>query len=139
MGHVSDYLNKISEYGVDNVTISDRSEIDNYFLGKIAESQCINQEIKLQLSTKNLSRARDQPAAGFEDQADPAKKLKTDTLSPELQVIDFIHKFERPTSSKTRSLRCPNKSFEGLLRVLQSTGEESGKTEEKKMRINTIL
>lgn len=58
LGHVGDYLNKISEYGVDNVTISDRSEIDNYFLGKTSESQCINQEIKLQLSTKNISKTR---------------------------------------------------------------------------------
>jgi hypothetical protein len=33
-GHVADYLNKISEYGVDNVTISDRSEMDSYFFGK---------------------------------------------------------------------------------------------------------
>ncbi len=43
MGHVTNYLEKISEYGVDNVTISDRTEIDNYFLGKTSESQCINQ------------------------------------------------------------------------------------------------
>lgn len=139
-GHVADYLNKISEYGVDNVIISDRAEIDAYFLGKASESQCINQEIKLQLATKNISKTREQPAGGFDEQADPAKKLKTENLSPELQVIEFISKFERPTSSKTRSLRCPNKSFESLLKVLQSSGgDDAGKVEEKKMRINTIL
>jgi hypothetical protein len=50
--HITDYLNKISEYGVDNVTISDRDEIVNYFLGKTTDSKCINQELKLQLSMK---------------------------------------------------------------------------------------
>ena len=32
---INDYITKITEYGVDNVTISDRDEIANYFLGKI--------------------------------------------------------------------------------------------------------
>lgn len=83
----------------------------------------------MQLSTKNVNKTREQPSGGFDDQADPAKKLKADTISPELQVIEFISKFERPTSSKTRSLRCANKSFEGLLKVLQSSGgEETGKS-----------
>jgi hypothetical protein len=51
------------------------------------------------------------------------KKLKTDPtlLSQELQVIDCISKFERPVNSKTRSLRCINKSFENLLKTLQTT------------------
>lgn len=86
-------MNKISEYGVDNVVISDRDEIFLYFTGKNSESECINQEIKLQLSTKNISKARDHPTTGFEDQTDPSKKIKIDTLAPELQVIDFIYKF----------------------------------------------
>lgn len=78
---------------MDNVTISDRAEIENYFLGKTSESQCISQEIKLQLATKNVNKAREQPAGGFDEQADPAKKVKTEVLSPELQVIEFISKF----------------------------------------------
>lgn len=86
-------MEKISEYGVDNVTISDRTEIENYFLGKTSESQCINQEIKLQLSTKNVNKTREQPAGGFDEQADLTKKIKTEVLSPELQVIEFISKF----------------------------------------------
>jgi hypothetical protein len=61
-------------------------------------------------------------------------------LAPELQVIDFIYKFERPTSSKTRSLRCPSKSFESLLKILRSNpAEETEKKDEKKMRINLII
>jgi hypothetical protein len=84
----------------------------------------------LQLSTKNISKAREQPSGGFDELGDPAKKVKSETLSPELQVIEFISKFQRPTSSKTRSLRCPNKSFESLLKVVHSNGgEESGKVE----------
>ncbi len=51
-------------------------------MGKTSESQCINQEIKLQLSTKNISKAREHPTTGFEDQADPSKKIKVDTLTP---------------------------------------------------------
>jgi hypothetical protein len=51
-------------------------------MGKTPESQCINQEIKLQLATKNISKTRDQPTTGFEDQNDPAKKQKIDVLSP---------------------------------------------------------
>lgn len=43
IGNITDYINKISEYGVDNVTISDRAEIDKYFMGKTSESQCISQ------------------------------------------------------------------------------------------------
>lgn len=84
----------------------------------------------MQLSTKNISKAREQPSGGFDELGDPAKKVKSETLSPELQVIEFISKFQRPTSSKTRSLRCPNKSFESLLKVVHSNGgEESGKVE----------
>jgi len=84
----------------------------------------------LQLSTKNIGKAREQPSGGFDELGDPAKKVKSETLSPELQVIEFISKFQRPTSSKTRSLRCPNKSFESLLKVVHSNGgEESGKVE----------
>lgn len=41
--HITDYITKITEYGVDNVTISDREEIVNYFMGKINDSICINQ------------------------------------------------------------------------------------------------
>ena len=68
--------------------------------------------------------------ACFDELGDPDKKVKSETLSPELQVIEFISKFQRPTSFKTRSLRCPNKSFESLLKVLHSNGgEESGKVE----------
>jgi hypothetical protein len=94
----------------------------------------------LQLSTKNVSKAREQPSGGFDELGDATKKVKAETLSPELQVIEFISKFQRPTSSKTRSLRCPNKSFESLLKVLHSNdSEEGGKVEKKKMRINAIL
>lgn len=73
---------KASEIGVDLVTISDRDEVKSYFTGKINESQCINQEIKLQLATKNISKVRDQPTTGFEDINDPNKKQKIDALSP---------------------------------------------------------
>jgi hypothetical protein len=61
---IPDYINKVTELGVDNVTISDRPEIVNYFLGKISESACISQEAKLSLSLKqNPQRA--QPTTGF--------------------------------------------------------------------------
>lgn len=75
--HITDYINKITEYGVDNVTISDREEIVNYFTGKINDSACINQEAKLNLSLKNNAQ-RAQPTTGFEEEGgDPSKKLKT--------------------------------------------------------------
>jgi hypothetical protein len=41
--HIDDYMNKITEYGVENITISDRDEILKYFLGKISDSICISQ------------------------------------------------------------------------------------------------
>lgn len=80
--NMGDYMTRISEIGVDIVTISDREEIKSYFTGKSSESQCINQEIKLQLATKNISKVRDQPTTGFEDINDPTKKQKVDALSP---------------------------------------------------------
>lgn len=49
----------------------------NYFLGKISESNCINQEAKLNLSLKNNAQ-RSAPSGGFEDDGgDPNKKVKT--------------------------------------------------------------
>ena len=58
----------------------------------------------------------------------------------ELQVIEFINKFERPTSSKTRSLRCPWKSFEGLLDVMKvEVADGQVATRDKRMRINVRM
>jgi hypothetical protein len=50
-------------------------------------------------------------------------------------VIDFISKFERPISSKTRSLRCPSKSLDPLLRLLHTGTGEQGRIDEKRLRI----
>jgi hypothetical protein len=38
VGNITDYMNKVSEYGVDNVVVSDREQIYQYFNGKISES-----------------------------------------------------------------------------------------------------
>lgn len=85
--HITDYLSKIAEYGVDNVTISDREAIINYFLGKVSDSNCISQELKLQLSTKGNTR-KEQP------QEEEGKKPKPEFKLPfELEVIDYISKF----------------------------------------------
>lgn len=58
-----------------------------------------------------------------------------------MQIIEFIYKFERPTSSKTRSLRCPVKSFEGLLDLLQVTSGDNAQASNagRKMRINMLM
>ena len=80
-------MNKITEYGVENITISDRDEISKYFLGKISDSACISQQAKLQLSLKT-NPTRTQPTTGFEEGGDPLKKQKAEhTLPFELQVI----------------------------------------------------
>ena len=65
---INDYLIKITEYGVENVPISDRQEISDYFTGKIKESSCINQEAKLNLALKNSTnnQQRNMPTTGFE-------------------------------------------------------------------------
>lgn len=49
-------------------------------------------------------------------------------------MMEFISKFERPICSKTRSLRCPNKSLDPLLKLLH-TSSEQGKNDEKQLRI----
>lgn len=135
-GSIFKYLERVTEYGLENVLVSDRKEVENYFLKKDSTTNCINQQLKLQLSTKNQTKTREQPATGFEHVQEPTKKQKIDTLTEELQVINFINKFERPISSKSRSLRCPSKSFEPLLKVLHNNGSEQvAKIEEKKLRI----
>jgi hypothetical protein len=64
---INDYILKVTELGVDNVTISDRDEIANYFLGKIKDSQCINQEAKLNLSLKHHPQ-RPAPSVGLDEE-----------------------------------------------------------------------
>lgn len=134
----TEYVMKVSELGLQSVTVSDRQEVADYFLGKVKESQCIDQQLKLELATR--TQKREQPVAGFEDHPDGNKKVKPEQLPFELQVIEFIYKFERPTSSKTRSLRCPHKSFEGLLKIVQDAPDRGPQVSgERKMRINHIL
>lgn len=55
-------------------------------------------------------------------------------MEAELQVMEFISKFERPICSKTRSLRCPNKCLDPLLKLLHTSTEE-GKNDEKELRM----
>ena len=74
LGHITDYMLKVSEHGLDNVTVSDRQAIADYFLGKVSESECINQEIKLELATKSAK--RDQPSSGFDEGGEGGKKVK---------------------------------------------------------------
>lgn len=72
--NVSDYHSKANELGIEAVNIGDRDEIIKYLDGRIGDSSCINQELKLQLASKNGK--RDQPTtgtqykySGFEDHA----------------------------------------------------------------------
>lgn len=51
-----EYMKKVSEYEVETVNVADRNEIIKYFEGKISDSDCINQELKLQLASKNHKR-----------------------------------------------------------------------------------
>ena len=54
--YITDYVIKVSEMGVDSVTVSDRQAIADYFLGKVKDTDCINQELKIQLATKTQKR-----------------------------------------------------------------------------------
>jgi hypothetical protein len=65
----------------------------------------------------------------------PSKKQKRDPLEGALQVMEFISKFERPICSKTRSLRCPTKSLDPLLKLLHTTTTDQGKNDERRLRI----
>ncbi len=64
-----------------------------------------------------------------------SKKHKKDPLESALQVMEFISKFERPICSKTRSLRCPTKSLDPLLKLLHTSASDQGKNDEKRLRI----
>ena len=143
---ITDYITKITEYGVENVTISDREEMANYFLGKVKESLCINQEAKLQLAMKNPPHRP--PQTGLEEEGgEPTKKVKTDPI--EVQVIEQIYKFERPIMSKNRSLRFREShhfSYAGLLDHLitskapaPATSNAPTSGSDRKMRINMLL
>ena len=137
---ISDYLVKVTEYNVENVTISDREEIINYFTGKVSHTNCINQEAKLALSLK----PRTAPTSGFEDiQEEPSKKIKTDPL--EIQILEQVFKFERVVMSKNRVIRNkdPNNhnTLSHLLKAFTSTqpAAKVEQTHDKKMRINSII
>lgn len=129
------YIEALTDLDIRNVLISDRKEIEAYFIHGNPKTACINQQRRLELSTKSQSRIREQPSSGFEACDAPSKRQKPDPLSGELQVIDFIGKFERPISSKSRSLRCPSKSLDPLLRLLHSGSGEQGRADEKRLRI----
>lgn len=58
----TEYLTKATELEVEMINIADKEEIEKYFTGKINESICINQELKLQLLTKSAK--RDEPSGG---------------------------------------------------------------------------
>lgn len=49
------------------INVADRDEVGKYFTGQIDETDCINQELKLQLASKNIVVGkRDQPVGGIE-------------------------------------------------------------------------
>lgn len=124
-------MEKVTELGVDSVIKPDRKEIEAYFVSGDERYSCINQQLKVELSTR--SKVREQPNSGFEPVEAPSKRHKRDPMEAELQVMEFISKFERPVCSKTRSLRCPSKSLDPLLKLLYSNTE--GKNDEKQLRI----
>eukprot|EP00919_Chromeraceae_sp_WS-2016_P021744 GHVR01051491.1.p1 GENE.GHVR01051491.1~~GHVR01051491.1.p1 ORF type:complete len:105 (-),score=8.97 GHVR01051491.1:583-897(-) len=103
-------------------------------MGTISETECINQELKISLSARSIK--RDHPIAGIDDE-EGNKKVKVDNMPFELQVIEYLNKFERPIGSKTRNLRCPFKSFETILKSLQEKTESSSKSQGR-YRIQTF-
>ena len=95
----------------------------------------------MNLSFKNITQ-RSAPSGGFDQEGQPAKKVKTDPL--QIQIIEQSYKFERPISSKTRSLRSheTTTNFSPLLNLLtvsQPAKEVSENTTDRKMRINALL
>lgn len=128
----------MSIYDLEGILVSDREEIKDYFTGKISATECINEQMRLQLNTKNLL-AESRPVVKFKEVDPIGSKIKGE-IDP-LQVIEYISRFERPVSSKTRSLRCSHKSFENLLRIVEeisnTTADKS--QDDKKMRINKII
>lgn len=57
----------------------------------------------------------------------------------DLKVIDYVLRTERPTGSKTRSLRCPSQSFHFFLDLLREKSEaQTQKDSNVKSRLNRI-
>lgn len=56
-------MEKVTELGVESVIKPDRKEIEAYFFSGDERYSCINQQLKVELSTR--TKVRDQPNTGF--------------------------------------------------------------------------
>jgi hypothetical protein len=62
-GRLHEYMEKVTELGVESVIKPDRKEIEAYFISGDERYSCINQQLKVELSTR--SKVREQPNIGF--------------------------------------------------------------------------
>ena len=82
------YLEKSSQLGVDIVNTADKPEILAYFQGKIAETNCINNELKLEIIQKQLKKEKE----GEEQGSLKKPKIETET-DLNIQVLVWLKSF----------------------------------------------
>ena len=112
------YIERTSQLGVEIVNTADKGEILNYFNGKKQTSECISNELKLEITQKLLKKEKETEDPG------PSKKPKVETENDlNLQVLMWLKSFEKPLMSKTRAIRTPEKSYEETIKALKGGSE----------------